>query len=165
MTRDDDMRRQRRYVDDTCDLKKCCWCYLRPKINGHRNHTLSIYRPSWQFTTLTTICCFDSLTNTMGKRTHTWNAHKAVHKLNSSSVKNNKSTCSQNCGPSDHGRNVAPQISSHNNGPRYVPTSNQLSSQQRQIGCILPEFDASHSQRKHSKQNVGDQLKNVKNNY
>jgi hypothetical protein len=39
-------------------------------------------------------------------------------------------------------------MSSHNTGPRYVPTSNQLSSQRRQIGCILPEYDASHSSTK-----------------
>ena len=73
------------------------------------------------------------------------NSRKAVHKLSSSSVKNNKSTCSHKCGPSDHGRNVAPEMSAHNTGPRYIPKSNKISSQRIQIGCILPDFDSSRS--------------------
>jgi len=81
----------------------------------------------------------------MGKKTHMGNSRKAVHKLNSSSVKNNKSTCSHKCGPSDHGRNVAPEMSAHNTGPRYIPKSNKISSQRIQIGCILPDFDSSRS--------------------
>jgi hypothetical protein len=81
----------------------------------------------------------------MGKKTHMGNSRKAVHKLNSSSVKYNKSTCSHKCGPSDHGRNVAPEMSAHNTGPRYIPKSNKISSQRIQIGCILPDFDSSRS--------------------
>ena len=70
----------------------------------------------------------------MGKR---WKARKALYI-------NKKPTYNHNSGPSLHGRNIAPELTPHNTGPRSIPGSTKSSSQRIQSGCIVSEYDALH---------------------
>ena len=53
---------------------------------------------------------------------------------------NRKLTRNHNSGPSIHGRNTAPELTSHTNGPRHEPAANTPSSQRRQSAGIVAEY-------------------------
>ena len=56
-------------------------------------------------------------------------------------------------GPSLHGRNTAPELTSHVNGPRHIPAADTSSSQRVQIGCVAAEYaDAKLSTKARKKQ-------------
>ena len=71
--------------------------------------------------------------------------------------KGRKLTHNHYSGPSLHGRNTAPELTSHVHGPRYLPAATTPSSQRVQIGSVAAEY----ADKKKSKEALRYQRKRV----